>query len=304
MMRLNELMMKAMKAFNFISGSSAEEEDLKKHRESVEKMSRLVTPKDDVNIAHFKVGDIDCEAIRSCENFNPHYAIMYAHGGGYMSGGADYARILGTKLAIATGFTTVTFSYRLSPEHPYPAAIEDGMDVWNYLTRGVVSPTHLYLAGDSAGGNLALCLTQMLLSEGREVPKGLILFSPWTDMTGNAESYETNKDVDPVLSKEFVENAVKHGIAPKMDVGTLTIAAWETTDSYMIRIADDGVGFDTTLPYDQRGGHGLGLNNAIQRLQIMVNGSVAIKSSPGDGTEATITIPKLKEEDFDEDDLG
>ena len=67
MMRLNELMMKAMKAFNFISGSSAEEEDLKKHRESVEKMSRLVTPKDDVNIAHFKVGDIDCEAIRSCE---------------------------------------------------------------------------------------------------------------------------------------------------------------------------------------------------------------------------------------------
>ena len=198
-----------MKAFNFISGSSAEEEDLKKHRESVEKMSRLVTPKDDVNIAHFKVGDIDCEAIRSCENFNPHYAIMYAHGGGYMSGGADYARILGTKLAIATGFTTVTFSYRLSPEHPYPAAIEDGMDVWNYLTRGVVSPTHLYLAGDSAGGNLALCLTQMLLSEGREVPKGLILFSPWTDMTGNAESYETNKDVDPVLSKEFVENAVK-----------------------------------------------------------------------------------------------
>lgn len=201
--------MRAMKAFNFISGSSAEEEDLKKHRESVEKMSRLVTPKDDVNIAHFKVGDIDCEAIRSCENFNPHYAIMYAHGGGYMSGGADYARILGTKLAIATGFTTVTFSYRLSPEHPYPAAIEDGMDVWNYLTRGVVSPTHLYLAGDSAGGNLALCLTQMLLSEGREVPKGLILFSPWTDMTGNAESYETNKDVDPVLSKEFVENAVK-----------------------------------------------------------------------------------------------
>ncbi len=201
--------MRAMKAFNFISGSSAEEEDLKKHRESVEKMSRLVTPKDDVNIAHFKVGDIDCEAIRSCNNFNPHYAIMYAHGGGYMSGGADYARILGTKLAIATGFTTVTFSYRLSPEHPYPAAIEDGMDVWNYLTRGVVSPTHLYLAGDSAGGNLALCLTQMLLSEGREVPKGLILFSPWTDMTGNAESYETNKDVDPVLSKEFVENAVK-----------------------------------------------------------------------------------------------
>ncbi|MBQ3899744.1 MAG: alpha/beta hydrolase [Lachnospiraceae bacterium] len=209
MMRLNELMMKAMKAFNFISGSSAEEEDLKKHRESVEKMSRLVTPKDDVNIAHFKVGDIDCEAIRSCENFNPHYAIMYAHGGGYMSGGPDYARILGTKLAIATGFTTVTFSYRLSPENPYPAAIEDGMDVWNYLSKGVVSPTHLYLAGDSAGGNLALCLTQILLAQGREAPKGLILFSPWTDMTGEAQSYEENKDVDPVLSKEFVENAAK-----------------------------------------------------------------------------------------------
>ena len=72
----------------------------------------------------------------------------------------------------------------------------------------------------------------------------------------------------------------------------------------MIEINDDGVGFDTSRPYDETGGHGIGLNNAVQRLEIMVNGTVDIQSSPGKGTRVMITIPKLKEEDFDEDDLG
>ena len=212
-MDLNGPLMKAMKALNFISGSSTDEEDIKKHRESVERFSRLATPKGDVDIEHFTVGEIRCETVKSLSNYNPHYVILYVHGGGYLSGGLDYARILAIKMAVATGFTTFTFAYRLAPEHAYPAAIEDGLSVWNHLTGGMYSPSHILMAGDSAGGNLALCLTQKLLSDNRPVPRELILFSPWADMTGTADSYESNRDIDPVLSGEFVENAAKAYIA-------------------------------------------------------------------------------------------
>ena len=111
-------------------------------------------------------------------------------------------------------------------------------------------------------------------------------------------------DIPPLSIQPFVENAVKHGIAPKMEACTLQIASGEAEDHYFIRIADDGVGFDTSKPYDLRGGHGLGLNNAIQRLKLLVNGAVQIESEPGKGTVVTVTIPKLREEDFDEDDIG
>lgn len=212
-MDLNGPLMKAMKALNFISGSSTDEEDIKKHRESVERVSRLATPKGDVDIEHFAVGEIKCESVKSLSNYNPHYVILYVHGGGYLSGGLDYARILAKKLAVATGFTTFTFAYRLAPEYAYPAAIEDGLSVWDHLTGGMYSPSHILLAGDSAGGNLALCLTQELLKKNRPTPRELLLFSPWTDMTCKAKSYETNKDIDPVLSREFVENAARAYIA-------------------------------------------------------------------------------------------
>ena len=180
-MDLNGPLMKAMKAVNFISGSSMKEEDIKKHRESVEKVSRLASPKGDISVERFNIGDIACESVKSVSNFNPHYVILYVHGGGYLSGGLDYARILAKKLAVATGFTTFTFAYRLAPEHAYPAAIEDGLSVWDYMTGGMYSPSHILLAGDSAGGNLALCLTQKLLCDNRPVPRELILFSPLAD---------------------------------------------------------------------------------------------------------------------------
>ena len=212
-MDLNGPLMKAMKAVNFISGSSMKEEDIKKHRESVEKVSRLASPKGDISLERFNIGDIACESVKSVSNFNPHYVILYVHGGGYLSGGLDYARILAIKLAVATGFTTFTFAYRLAPEHSYPAAIEDGLSVWEHLTSGMYSPSHVLLAGDSAGGNLALCLTQKLIAEGKPIPRELLLFSPWTDMTGTADSYETNKDLDPVLSREFIADAAKAYIA-------------------------------------------------------------------------------------------
>ena len=192
-----------------MSGKASTEAEIKRHRKLADRAARLATPKGDVERRKFQLDKFHCEEIKPVSSHNPDYVILYCHGGGYVSGGIDYAGNLAVKLAMATGFTVYSFAYRLAPEHPYPAAAEDADAMWDYIVRNIVEADHLFLAGDSAGGNMALCLTQRLLAEGKPVPRELLLFSPWTDMTGTSESYETNKDIDPILSKEFVMNSAR-----------------------------------------------------------------------------------------------
>ena len=201
--------MKALKAVNFFSGSFVSGEKLRRHRAAMERAGKLAAPHADVEITSFTANGVECEAIRPQYAHNPQFAIMYAHGGGYVCGGLSYARILAGKLAVATGFTTYTFDYRLAPENPYPAALDDALMVWDFLSQGRYPADRIFLAGESAGGNLALCLVQKLLEDGRATPGELLLFSPWTDMTQTADSYETNAEIDPILTKEYVMNAAK-----------------------------------------------------------------------------------------------
>ena len=204
-LNLNDPLMIAIKAVNSIGGKSLTEEDLKRQRSAMERAGKLAAPTSDVTVDEFKVKNIACEWVRPDFAHNPQYVILYAHGGGYTCGGLGYARILAAKLAVATGFSVVSFEYRLAPEHKYPAPLEDGMKIWNYLMDKGYSPDKVLLAGDSAGGNLVLCMTMKLIREELLSPKGLILFSPWTDMTATAKSYEKYKEKDPILTKEYIE---------------------------------------------------------------------------------------------------
>lgn len=204
-LNLNDPLMIAIKAVNSIGGKSLTEEDLKRQRSAMERAGKLAAPTSDVTVDEFKVKNIACEWVRPDFAHNPQYVILYAHGGGYTCGGLGYARILAAKLAVATGFSVVSFEYRLAPEHKYPAPLEDSMKIWNYLMDKGYSSDKVLLAGDSAGGNLVLCMTMKLIKEELLSPKGLILFSPWTDMTATAKSYEKYKDKDPILTKEYIE---------------------------------------------------------------------------------------------------
>ncbi len=208
--KVKDPLMKALKAINSISGNSLTEADILRQRAAMERAGKLAAPTGDVEVHPFKVGDVQCERLVPEFAHNPQYAVLYAHGGGYLCGGLDFARILGAKLAIATGFTTYSFAYRLAPENTYPAALEDATAVWEHI-REKYPADHILLAGDSAGGNLALCLAEKL----GPGPKGILLFSPWTDMTSTAESYDTYKDLDPILTREYVSGAAKAYIAGK-----------------------------------------------------------------------------------------
>ena len=143
--------------------------------------------------------------------------ILYCHGGGYTSGNLGYSRILASKLSNVTGWQVLSFEYRLAPEHPYPAAVEDAMKAWDYLMYQGYGARDVVVAGDSAGGNLALVLTHLLKKAGRRLPRALILLSPWTDMTASGKSYQEREDIDPVLTLNYIY-AVRDAYARGQDL--------------------------------------------------------------------------------------
>lgn len=126
--------------------------------------------------------------------------ILYLHGGGYTSGGDDYAKGFASVLSSRLGIKTFTVSYRLAPEHPYPAALDDSYDAYMHLLSLGYSPKEIILAGESAGGGLVYSLCLKLKAQGKEMPAGIVAISPWTDLTASGKSYEDNKKKDPSMS--------------------------------------------------------------------------------------------------------
>lgn len=162
-----------------------------------------------VSYREFKIDDIDAEWVSVNRAHMKKYILLHCHGGGYSTGSRIYARTLTSKLAESTSMDVLCFDYRLAPEHPYPAATEDAMKVWDYLMLLGYGSRDVILTGDSAGGNLALSLTLKLKQEGRLLPRGLILMSPWTDLTSSGQSFESKAELDPVLNKAYIDRMVE-----------------------------------------------------------------------------------------------
>ncbi len=213
------LLMKTIKAVHQAAGNPAlmTPEELSRQRSEMELFSKLVTPVLMLNVKSFTVGEIPCEWVSPEYPHRKDKVILYCHGGGYTCGKLGYARILANKLATHTGIETVSFEYRLAPENPYPAQIEDALKVWDHLMMLGYGANNVFLAGDSAGGNLALELVLKLKEQRRLLPGALILMSPWTDMRAESSTYESLKDKDPTITKDYVLSVRSAYAGPEAD---------------------------------------------------------------------------------------
>jgi epsilon-lactone hydrolase len=117
--------------------------------------------------------------------------LLYLHGGGYFTGSPKAHRPITASLANA-GFNVFVPQYRLAPEHPFPAAVDDAETVWEALVALGFAPSSIAISGDSAGGGLALALMIRLRNKGRALPAAAALFSPWTDLAVTGESILVN----------------------------------------------------------------------------------------------------------------
>jgi len=201
----NRQLMKAIKAVHNI----VENNDLEKQRQSQNNIGNLLIANKEVKYESLHVSEIECEWVRPVQRHQNKQIILYCHGGGYFTGSLKYARSITSKMAVATGMAVLSFDYGLAPEQPYPQAIEDARKIWDYLLLRGYGSKNIIVAGDSAGGNLALVLLLRLKAAGCFMPKALVLISPWADLTLSGKSHETKAEVDPVLDKKYMESAIK-----------------------------------------------------------------------------------------------
>jgi acetyl esterase/lipase len=158
------------------------------------------------------VAIVPCElAGVSCEHFTPPGAqdglILYHHGGAYWAGSLRSHRALCARLAAAAGCQLVAVDYRLAPEHPFPAGLDDAAAVYHHVLDQGFAPDRVIVAGDSAGGGLATALLLRLRGEGGSLPAGGVLLSPWLDLTGTSETITSRADDDPMVSAEALRRA-------------------------------------------------------------------------------------------------
>lgn len=202
--RSNEHLVRAMKKMH----SFVESPDVKHIRQKQENVSGLFVNRE-ISYEDIEIEDIHAEWVSTVEDVKDDCIILYCHGGGYNTGSFRYARSVTNKLAENTGYKVLAFDYRLAPEFPYPCALEDALKVWNYLLSLGYTSDSIVVAGDSAGGNLALSLTLRLKELTMDLPRGLVLFSPWTDLTLEGVSHVERAEMDPILSEEYIISAVE-----------------------------------------------------------------------------------------------
>ena len=130
--------------------------------------------------------------------------MLYLHGGGYIMGSCHSHRLLAAALAQATGARVLVLDYRLAPEYPFPAALEDAQTAYRWLVTTGIKPEHIVLAGDSAGGGLVLSTLLALRDAGQQLPAKAILLSPWTDLSVSGTSYVTRAERDFMITRDYL----------------------------------------------------------------------------------------------------
>jgi monoterpene epsilon-lactone hydrolase len=130
---------------------------------------------------------------------------LYFHGGVYVLGDAFQAAGLAAQVARRTRAKVISVDYRLAPEHPYPAAVDDALAAYEALLEGGTAPSDIVLAGESAGGGLAVATLVSAREHGLPRPAAALLMSPYADLTLAGATMETKRDADPLLSREALQ---------------------------------------------------------------------------------------------------
>lgn len=157
----------------------------------------------------FMIDDVPALMITPAESYPQDALIIHCHGGAYVAGGLVQARAVASKICAAANIQTLTFAYRLAPEHPYPAQLEDAMKVYRYVKEKGYDMSRVILSGESAGGNLCLILILKLINDCLPLPAALALLSPWTDLAQTGDSYQALEKYDATLNRENVLESAK-----------------------------------------------------------------------------------------------
>jgi monoterpene epsilon-lactone hydrolase len=184
----------AMKALSSKVGANFEE-----MRAANEEMA--LSPQPDVKCEPVSANDVKAEWI-TAPGVSADRAVLYLHGGGYVMGSLKTHRDLMGRISRAAQARVLGLDYRLAPEHPFPAAVDDAVSGYRFLLDQGLRPSRIAVAGDSAGGALTLATLVAARDAGLALPAAAVCMSPWVDLEGTGESMKTRLHVDPIASPD------------------------------------------------------------------------------------------------------
>lgn len=182
-------------------------ESVEEMRQSQERACALIPSPSGVKVEDCEYCGLPAQWIRP-KCIKQDKIMLYFHGGAYVAGNLKSSRGLGAKLADVCGLGVLSFEYRLAPEYPYPAALNDSMGMYTALLSAGIDAQSVIFTGESAGGGLALASALKAKSDGLPLPRGLVLMSPWADLAFTGRSVES-EDRDPVLGVESLKNSAR-----------------------------------------------------------------------------------------------
>lgn len=177
-------------------------------RAAFQELASQFQPAQDVRCEPVDAGGIPAEWITTPEAGHER-AIYYLHGGGYVMGSIGTHRDMISRLSRAARARALAIDYRLAPENPFPAAVEDSTSAYRWLISTGVDPARLVIAGDSAGGGLTMATLVALRDAGDPLPAAAVCLSPWVDLEGVGESMTTRAEVDPMVQRESLLQSAK-----------------------------------------------------------------------------------------------
>ena len=157
-----------------------------------------------VTVTAAELGGVPTAEI-TVDGVEPRHVVLYFHGGVYVLGDAFQAAGLASEVGRRTGAKAISVDYRLAPEHPYPAAVDDALAAYEALLRNGTAPSDIVFAGESAGGGLVIATLVNARDHGLPLPAAALVMSPYADLTLAGTSLETRRAADPLLNRENLQ---------------------------------------------------------------------------------------------------
>ena len=161
----------------------------------------------DVTVTAAALGGVPTAEI-TIDGIEPRHVVLYFHGGVYVMGDAFLAADLASQVGRRTDAKVISVDYRLAPEHPYPAAVDDALAAYHALLHNDVAPSDIVFAGESAGGALAVATLVNARDRGLPLPAAAFVMSPYADLTLAGATMETKSEVDPLMSRKALQPRV------------------------------------------------------------------------------------------------
>jgi epsilon-lactone hydrolase len=221
-------------------------------RGAMEKVSERVAR--DVKCEAVSAGGVPAEWIVPPEAADDR-VILYLHGGGYVMGSINTHRAMIARIARASHAKALALDYRMAPEYPFPAAVDDACAAYRWLIAEEYKPGRIVIAGDSAGGGLTLATLLALRDSGAPLPAAAVPISPWTDLEGTGASVETRAAADPMVDKEGLVRMGKMYIGdrdPKNPLASPLYADYKGLPPMLIQVGDAEILLDDATRVAER----------------------------------------------------